>query len=135
MRYLFNLPTIWVWEMNALLLCVIVALGGGYALLVRGHVRTDLLYSRFSPRTKAIMDIVTSCFMFVFLGALLWQGIEQGLLSLVRLEHSHSLFRPPIYPFKIILAVGIFLFILQGLADLVRNIYIAYTGRWVSSGT
>jgi len=78
MRYFFNRPTIWVWEMNGFLLCVFVALGGGYTLLVRGHVRVDIVYDYLSTRSKAIMDLLTSFFIFLFLGILLWQATEQG---------------------------------------------------------
>ena len=135
MRYFFNQPTIWVWEMNGFLLCVFVALGGGYTLLVHGHVRVDIVYDFFSPRAKAITDTVTSLFIFLFLSVLLWQGVEQGLLSLERLETTHTFFRPPIYPFKIILAIGTFLFLLQAVANFVRYIYIAGSSKVVGNGT
>ena len=135
MRYFFNKPTIWVWETNGLLLCVFVALGGGYTLLVRGHVKVDIVYSLFSTRVKAIIDLISSSFILIFLGLLLWQGTKMGLLSLHKFEHSQTMFRPPIYPVKLILVVGIFLFLLQGVADLVRYIHIVRTGKAVSNGT
>ncbi|MBA7475518.1 hypothetical protein ES707_10889 [subsurface metagenome] len=135
MRYFFNRPTIWVWEINGFLLCIFIALGGGYTLLVRGHVRVDIVYDFFSTRVKAIMDLITSFFIFLFLGILLWQGVEQGLLSLERLESTHTFFRPPIYPFKIILAIGTFLFLLQAVANFGRYIYIASSGKVVGNGT
>ena len=135
MRYFFNRPTIWVWEINGFLLCVFVALGGGYTLLVRGHVRVDIVYDFLSTRVKAIMDLITSFFIFLFLGILLWQATEQGLLSLERLETTHTFFRPPIYPFKIILAIGTLLFLVQGVANFVRYIYIARTAKAVDNGT
>ena len=135
MRYFFNRPTIWVWETNGLLLCVFVALGGGYTLLVRGHVRVDVVYVHWSTRVKAIMDLASSSLLFLFLGVLLWQGAKLGLLSLERLEHTQTIFRPPIYPFKIILVVGIFLFLLQGLADFVHSVHIACTGTREDNGT
>lgn len=135
MRYFFNRPTIWVWEMNGLLLCVFVALGGGYTLLVRGHVRVDIVYDFLSPRAKAITDTVTSLFIFLFLGVLLWQAVDQGMLSLERLERTQTMFRPPIYLFKLILLIGILLFLLQAVANFVRYIYIAHTGKAVGNGT
>lgn len=134
MRYFFNRPTIWVWEMNGFLLSGFVALGGGYTLLARGHVRVDILYGYLSQRTKAITDAVSSLFIFLFLGVLLLQGIEQGLLSVHRLETTHTMFHPPIYPFKVILAIGIFLFLLQAVTDFVRYVYTASTGKAVGNG-
>ena len=129
MRYFFNRPTKWVWEMNALLMCAMVALGGGYVLLKESHVRVDIIYERFSTRKRAIIDLCSSFFIFLFLIVLLWQTSKMSWLSLMQLEHSQTLFRPPVYPFKIILAIGIFLFLLQGAANFIRNLYIAFGGK------
>jgi TRAP-type mannitol/chloroaromatic compound transport system permease small subunit len=129
MRYFLNKPTIWVWEMNGFFLCVFVALGGGYALLTNTHVKVDIIYDRFSKRTKAIIDLFSSSFLFLFLGVLLWQTSKMSLHSIGFLERSQTLFGPPIYPFKVILAIGIFLFLLQGLSRFACNLYIAFTGR------
>jgi len=129
MRYFFNMPTRWVWEMNGLFLCVLAALGGGYALLQQAHVRVDIVYDRFSTRTKAIIDLFSSSFMFLFLVVLVWQTSKMSLHSIKHLEHSQTIFGPPIYPFKVILAIGIFLFLLQGLSHFLRNLYIAFGGE------
>lgn len=127
-RYIFNRPTIWVWETNGLLLCLFVALAGGFTLLVEGHVRVDIFYTRLSPRKKAIVSLLTSPFMFLFLGILLWHGIPLSWESLQGLERSHTTFYPYIFPFKIMLVVGIFLFLMQGLANVVRN-FVTLTGK------
>jgi TRAP-type mannitol/chloroaromatic compound transport system permease small subunit len=126
MRYFFNMPTRWVWEMNGLILCVLAALGGGYALLEHAHVRVDIVYDRFSTRTKAIIDLCSSSFMFLFLVVLVWQTSKMSLRSIRYLEHSQTIFGPPIYPFKVILSIGIFLFLLQGLSHFLRNLYTAF---------
>jgi TRAP-type mannitol/chloroaromatic compound transport system permease small subunit len=129
MRYFFNRPTIWVWEMNGLMLCVLVALGGGFVLLKQSHVRVDILYDRFPERKKAVVDLVTSFFTFLFLICLFWQTVKFSWLSFLQSEHSQTIFRPPVYPFKIILAFGIFLFLLQCLSDFIRNLYILSGGE------
>ena len=125
MRYFFNKPTIWVWELNGLLLSAYVALGGGHALLTRTHVRVDVLYDYLSVRGKAIMDLASSLFMFLFLVVLLWQTSKMSLRSVAHLERTQTLFSPPIYPFKCIMAVGVFLFLLQAVSDFIRNLHIA----------
>ena len=66
---------------------------------------------------------------------LLWQAVDQGMLSLERLERTQTMFRPPIYLFKLILLIGILLFLLQAVANFVRYIYIAHTGKAVGNGT
>jgi TRAP-type mannitol/chloroaromatic compound transport system permease small subunit len=129
MRYFFNSPTTWVWELNGLLLCVFVALTGGHGLLHQSHVRVDILYERLSMRLRAIVDLFSSFFMFLFLSVLCWQTTKMSLQSVADLEHTQSIFSPPIYPFKVMLALGIFLFLLQGLAQFARNLFTAITGR------
>ncbi|MCX5838761.1 MAG: TRAP transporter small permease subunit [Deltaproteobacteria bacterium] len=129
MRYLFNHPTSWVWELNGFLLTVIVSLAGGYVLMKKSHVRVDVIYQAFSTRTKAIIDVVTFAFTLLFLGVLLWQTSIMGFQSLQFFEHSQTDFRPPIYPFKIIMCIGVFLFLMQAVLDFVRNLKIAVKGE------
>jgi TRAP-type mannitol/chloroaromatic compound transport system permease small subunit len=129
MRYLFGLPTSWVWEMNGFLLSVMASLGGGYVLLRKSHVRVDIIYQAFSTRTKAILDVVTFVFTILFLGVLLWQTGVMSFQSLQYFEHSQTDFRPPVYPFKIIMCIGVFLFLMQAIADFVRNLNIALKGE------
>lgn len=129
MRYLLGLPTSWVWELNGFLLTVIVSLAGGYVLMRKSHVRVDVIYQAFSTRTKAIIDVVTFAFTLLFLGVLLWQTSTMGFQSLQFFEHSQTEFRPPIYPFKIIMCIGVFLFLMQAVLDFVRNLKIALKGE------
>jgi len=130
-RYLFNSPTNWAWEVNSSLLCVACAMGAGYALLKGTHVRVDVVYNLAPARVKAIMDSVTSVFAIAFLGVLIWQGAGMSWYSILVRETTKSVFRSPVYPFKAIIVIGTSLFLLQVLANLVRSVYIAYTGRLV----
>jgi len=129
MRYVFNRPTKWVWELNGFFLCVLVSLGAGFALYTETHVKVDFLYNCLSERRKALLDVFSSFFMFLFLGVLLFQTGKMSLMSLKHLERSHSFFGPPLYPFKMLLTAGIFLFLLQGIAGFIRSFYTAVTGK------
>ena len=46
-------------------------ISGAYAYREDQHVRVDVFYSKFSPRGKAIADIVSSVFFFIFIGTML----------------------------------------------------------------
>lgn len=129
MRYFLNRPTHWAWEINAELLCVACAMGGGYALLQRNHVRVDVVYNLFPRRGRAILDSATSFLAIAFLFVLIWQGVGMSWYSIQVRERSRSLFRSPLYPFKTIIVIGCFFFLLQVLANLVRSLYTAYTGK------
>ena len=65
-RYVFNSPTNWVHESMFLMFGMQYLLCGAYAYREESHVRVDIFYSRFSPRGKAIADIITSVLFFIF---------------------------------------------------------------------
>jgi len=125
MRYLFVKSQLWASEICSFLFGALFVLGGGYTLLHQGHVRMDILFGRFSPKVKAILDLVTSMFFFLFCGVLIWKGWLMGWDSLVMLERSQSAFSPPLYPIKFVIPIGAGLLILQGLAKFIRDLSIA----------
>lgn len=122
MRYVFNSPTIWVHETSDHLFAFSFLLGGAYTFSQGGHVKVDVFYNYFSERNKAILDICTSFFFFLFVGLLLWKGGEMAWESVRLLERSQTPWGP--YVFHVYLAVPIaaFLLFLQGLAFLMRDI-------------
>ncbi|MFC1994790.1 TRAP transporter small permease subunit [Chloroflexota bacterium] len=129
MRYVFDSPTIWVHETSAFFFGAAIMFGGAYTLLHNGHVNMDLFYARLSPRVKAVLDMITSVFLFAFCGVLLWKGAEWALNSWQLLETSQTSFGPPLYPIKTVIPIGASLFILQGFAKFIRNLIVATGGR------
>ena len=137
-RYAFNRPTTWAHETTEMMLGVYIILGAGFTL-VRNvpskHIRMDVFYTRFSPRGKAIIDLVTSIAFFLFVGMVLWQGWEMAVRSVKLWEHSMSVWSPPVWPVKICLPIGAFLLLVMGVVRFVRNIITVRTGgREVNSG-
>ncbi len=120
-RYLLNRPTIWVHETSAMLMGAYIIFGGAYTLYTGGHVNMDVAYGHLLPKNKALIDVITFWLFLLFCGALLWMGGDSAWRALRSLEHSGSIWNPPIYPFKLILPVGVFLLLLQGLAKFVRD--------------
>lgn len=128
-RYVFNAPTLWATESCVLVFAVYILLSGAYVLLVRGHVTMDAVYNRFSLRGRAILDVVTSVFFFLFVGVLLWEGIPNAIKCVVLGEHSQTPWGAPFWPMKIAIPLGALLILQQGLAKLIRDLHIAVTGR------
>lgn len=122
MRYLFNKPTHWAFEVTYMTYGAYSVLGVGYCQLLKTHVRMDLLYSRLSPRTQAIVDCV--CYLLLFfplLAVLTYKCGEHGLWTLTSGERSSaSVWRPHLWPFKLAITLGFLLFFLQGLVDFLR---------------
>ena len=70
-RYVFNSPTNWAHEAMYLMFGMQYLIAGAYAMLTESHVRVDVFYAPMSPRRKAITDLLTSVFFFIFAGTLL----------------------------------------------------------------
>jgi len=128
-RYVFNAPTNWAYELCSFFFSAACLLGGGYLLLHKAHINIDILYNRLSPRGKAIIDLCSAPFFFIFIGILLWQGTILFLNSLFYWEHSTTVWAPPLYPIKLALPVGAALILLQGIVKFIKDIIIATRGQ------
>jgi len=128
-RYGFNRPTVWAWDVSEQVGAAFYMLGGAYALLHYAHVRVDVIYTRFSSKVKAIIDLVTSIFFFSFCIVLMGKGWELAWGSTVIREVENSLLAPPLYPLKWLFVVACFLLFLQGGAKFIRDLGIAITGK------
>ena len=70
-RYVFNSPTNWAHESMYLMFGMQYLIAGSYAMLTESHVRVDIFYANWSARRKAIVNLLTSIFFFIFAGTLL----------------------------------------------------------------
>lgn len=60
MRYAFSIGSVWAQELEWHLLAPLVLFGMTYALLKGEHVRVDVFYARYSPRTQAAVDLLSA---------------------------------------------------------------------------
>jgi TRAP-type mannitol/chloroaromatic compound transport system permease small subunit len=127
LRYAFNAPTEFALEVNEFLLLTISWLGGGYVLKHKGHVNVDILYRIFPTRTKAIIDMITSILFFSFCGVLLWKGCEVSLYSF-QSHQATQIMKLPLFFFNILIPLGAFLIMIQGVVQFVQNLMIAIHG-------
>lgn len=121
-RSLFNSPLVWGVEVSQFLMATYYLLGGAYSLQMDSHVRMDLFYTRWSDRTRALVDVLTMLLLFVFLGALLFGGISSTGYALRYGETSYTTWGPPLAPIKIIMTLGILLMLLQCLSTFFKDI-------------
>ena len=129
LRYAFNAPTIWAHEVSCHIFAAYSVLGGAYVLLVNEHVRSDVVYARFSPRGRAIFDLVTFPLFFMLLGIILVEGVPMALSSIEVREVTVSFLHSPVYPIKTCIPIAAFLMLLQGLAHFIRALALVITGR------
>jgi len=88
-RYALNTPHAWVFDATYMLYGTLFMMAGAYTLATAGHVRGDVLYGFFEPRTQAILDLILY-FVFFIPGvlALCWAGWDFFNDSLAIREHS-----------------------------------------------
>jgi TRAP-type mannitol/chloroaromatic compound transport system permease small subunit len=122
LRYVFNRPTEWAWDVNMMLLGAFTVLTGGYVLLKEGHVTMDVFVAKLSIRTRAVIALITSVLLFFSVGLLIWQSGVAAEESFMMREQLNSIWSPPIYPLKILWPLGALLLILQGVATFVRDL-------------
>jgi len=123
-RYVFISPTNWVHESMFLMFGMQYMLSGAYAYHLDQHVRVDVIYSRWSPRGKAIADIITSVFFFIFTLTMLWTGIRFAWDAIEIGEHSFTEWYVQYWPVKLAIPIGAALIVLQGLSKLIKDIQI-----------
>lgn len=130
MRYVVNAPTVWAYETSSMLGGSIYSLGWAYAHLHRSHIRVDIFYSRLSERGQALADVIWALvFFFPLMGVLLYKAWFWALRAWARGEvMMESYWYPPAGPFRTVIAIGILLLLLEGLARFVRDVHFA-SGR------
>ena len=132
-RYVLNKPHAWVLDAQIMLYGAMFMTAGAYTLSKNGHVRGDVLYGFFQPRTQAIVDL-TLYIIFFLPGviAMTWAGWIYAGESLAIREQSFSADPLPLYPFKYIIPLAGFMLLVQGVAEIIRCVQCIQRGAWPS---
>jgi len=131
-RYAFNAPTDWAYDVSYILYGTLFMMAGAYTLSRNGHVRGDFLYRTWRPRTQAWSDLILYIvFFFPGILALVYAGWKYFHLSYLMNEHSSaSPNGPVIWPFKAVIPITGVLLLLQGIVELIRCLICIRTGEW-----
>ena len=124
-RGVFGQATTWANETTIYLSAVAYLVSGGYALAHRRHVRIDVLYERLTPRTRAKLDFFTFAFFVIYMGALVWVGSTLAWSSFLEAEGTGTPWNPRIWPVKMAIPLAGLLLLLQGIANLLRDLGVA----------
>ena len=133
-RYALDNPHAWAFDAMNMLYGTLFMMAGAYTLAKSGHVRGDVLYGFFTPRTQATIDLVLY-FVFFIPGvvALCWAGYTYAAESWAINEHSNiTADGPPIYPFKTVIPIAGAILLLQGVVEIVRCVICLKQGAWPS---
>jgi len=132
-RYVLNNPHDWALDAQVQMYGTLFMLAGAYTLAKNGHVRGDVLYGFFRPRTQATLDLLLyGVFFLPGIVALTWAGWNFANESLAIRESTFSATPMPVYPFKFMIPLAGGLLLLQGIVEIVRCVLCIRHGAWPS---
>ena len=136
-RYVLDHPHAWAFDAMIMQYGTLFMMAGAYTLAKNGHVRGDVLYSFFEPRTQATLDLILYILFFIpGVVALTYAGFFYAAESWAMNEHSNiTADGPAIYPFKTMLPLAGAILLLQGIVEIIRCIICVKTGEWPSRVT
>lgn len=129
LRYVLNSPSLWIATTLQVAMVLMACVGGVYALNDEAFVKLDLFYANFSDRKKAICDIITVVFTFMFLIVLVWKGSQAAMMSVKMNQVTPTSIPIPIYPIKIFIPIAGVVMLLVVLKKLVNDIITVITGK------
>jgi TRAP-type mannitol/chloroaromatic compound transport system permease small subunit len=132
-RYVLNNPHDWALDAQIMMYGTLFMMAGAYTLAKNGHVRGDVLYGFFEPRTQARVDLILYVLFFLpGIFALTWAGWGFAQDSVAIRESTFSATPLPLYPFKFIIPLAGLMLLMQGLVEIVRCIQCIRDGQWPS---
>ena len=130
-RYVISRPHAWAFDVMIMMYGTLFMMAGAYTLAKNNHVRGDVLYGFFMPRTQAWVDLVLYVVFFLpGIVALTYAGWTYSMEALAIREKTFAATPLPLYPFKFIIPLAGAIVLMQGVAEIIRCIVCLRTGEW-----
>lgn len=134
-RYFFEAPTMWAYDMTFMLYGTHFMLGAAFALQKGAHIRTDFFYRAWSQRTQAVVDL--SIYLICYFPGVGFFLYVSTLYALKSWEQSERIITSPwlpiVYPFKTVIPLTAALLLVQGVSEVLKCIEAIKRGRWHES--
>jgi len=121
MRHFVGTPSVMAYELAMFTMTIGFFLAGGPLLLQEEHVRMDAFYTKWSPRRRAITDVVTFI-LLIYIIVMAITAISATMSSYAVGQHTKSIWSPPLWPLKAGMAAGCVILLLQAIANLIRDV-------------
>jgi len=133
-RYALDNPRAWAFDGMIMLYGTLFMMAGAYTLAKNSHVRGDVLYGYFTPRTQATLDLLLYIVFFIpGVFALTYAGYYYAADSWRIHETSNITAEgPPIYPFKTVIPLAGAILLAQGIVEIIRCVICIKQGHWPS---
>ena len=133
-RYVFSAPTTWGYEIGTWVMGASFVLAIGYALSTDSHVRVDFAHDLLGRRACHALDLAG--YLFLVLPLLVWVswGLWDYFLGafLTSERTGQSAWNPVVWPFRLVLLLGVMVWSLQTLAEIAKSA-LALSGRPLGS--
>lgn len=131
MRYWFNSPTSWSADMTFIANGSLFMLGAAYALLQGAHVRTDIFWDKFSPRTRGWIDLTTYTLLFVptmlFVMVISYEAAVKAYM--IGERSNLGLWQPIIWPVRAVIPLSSLLLLIQGVSEALKAAWAIKAGQ------
>jgi TRAP-type mannitol/chloroaromatic compound transport system permease small subunit len=127
-RYLFNESSVALQESEWHLFALIFLGGAAYTLKLDEHVRIDLFYSRYSDKTKAIVNFLGSILFLIPFALIVIISSQDFVVTSFRIGEisPDAGGLPARYILKAFIPISFFLILLQGLSLALRSLFTAF---------
>jgi len=125
---------VWAYDLSWMLFSFYFMFAVAYTLLVKGHVRVDLIHNYWSRRTQALIDIAYYVIFFVpIVVIILIYGVPFAVDSIARKEVWMGAWLPPVYHMKTLIPVAFSLFLLQIISEIIKCVKILLASQKVQN--
>lgn len=130
MRYALNAPTSWAWATTQMLGAAFIALGLASNHRQNANVRVDIIWAKFPPRVRALLEVIfTVLFFFPLFAVLARLFVQDAFFALSTNQVDNmSAWSPVTWPYKIVVAVGMVLLLMQGIATFLKDVLVLKKG-------
>jgi len=129
-RKILGWSTIWQTELSVFLLMYACFVGAAYAQMGEHHLNIDLLIIYLPARVRETLLVVTGMLSCVICVVIAWYAWPIWGESLVRNDHSESLWGPPLWIPYIFLPLGMTLLFFQSVVQIRRRILVLRSGAY-----
>jgi TRAP-type mannitol/chloroaromatic compound transport system permease small subunit len=133
-RYVLRAPTVWALDVTTMSYGTLFMTGAALALLKGAHVRTDMLWDKFSDRTKGMIDSIAALLLFLPTTAVLFFISIDDFIHAVSIDErsSSGAWTPIIWPLRGVIPLTFAMLFLQGISELMKSLWAWRTGEFLS---
>lgn len=113
LRYFMDSPLPWAIELSEYMMVGLLFLGTAWVLKEEGHVKMDIVINRLNPRTRALLNVITSCVSAIACVVIVWYGALVTMEYFQAGYHYYTELSPPKYPIYLVVTMGSFFLFIQ----------------------